>query len=167
MIFVTVGTSLPFDRLVGAVDEWAGAHSRTDVFAQIGRSEYRPKHIEAVRFLDPPEFRRRIQLAAVVVAHAGMGAIITALEIGKPIVVMPRRAHLRETRSDHQVATAEQFQQRGILVALNEQELLLKLDHIEMVSAVNQVKPQASQLLISTVRSFIGGIGTAKYRKPQ
>ncbi|MHB8524817.1 MAG: glycosyltransferase [Candidatus Acidiferrales bacterium] len=162
-----MGTSLPFDRLVRAVDEWAGVRSRTDVFAQIGRSEYSPKHLEAVRFLDPPEFRRHIQLASVVVAHAGMGAIIAALEIGKPIVVMPRRAHLRETRSDHQVATAEQFQQRGIRVALDEEELLLKLDHIEIAPATNQVKPEASPLLISTVRSFIGGTAAAKCRKRQ
>ena len=36
MIFVTVGTQLAFDRMIKAVDEWAGARGRTDVFAQVG-----------------------------------------------------------------------------------------------------------------------------------
>jgi hypothetical protein len=33
MIFVTVGTQGQFDRLIRTVDEWAGGHGRTDVFA--------------------------------------------------------------------------------------------------------------------------------------
>jgi UDP-N-acetylglucosamine transferase subunit ALG13 len=107
VIFVTVGSSEPFDRLVRAVDEWAGLRGRSDVFAQIGHSDYQPKHIQCSKFLDPSEFRTRFNNAQFVVAHAGMGSIITALEIGKPIVVMPRRAHLGETRSDHQVATVD------------------------------------------------------------
>src|SRR5437667_11928052 len=103
---------MAFDRLVRAVDEWAGFHGRTDVFAQIGQSDYQPKHIKAARFMDPPEFRELVRSANLIVAHAGMGSIITALELGKPIVVMPRREHLGESRSDHQVATAKHFEQQ-------------------------------------------------------
>ena len=39
MIFVTVGTDSPFDRLMQVVDEWAAASGRTDVFAQIGEGD--------------------------------------------------------------------------------------------------------------------------------
>ena len=54
-----------------------------------------------------------------------MGSIITALELGKRIIVMPRRADLGEHRSDHQVATAKRFAEQGrIEVAFNERELL-------------------------------------------
>ena len=61
MIFVTVGSSMSFDRLVRAVDEWAGLQGRADVFAQIGQSDYRPKYITFVQFMDPPEFRERVR----------------------------------------------------------------------------------------------------------
>ena len=44
MIFVTVGTQLPFDRLVRAVDAWAAEHPQVDVFGQIGPASFRPKH---------------------------------------------------------------------------------------------------------------------------
>lgn len=166
VIFVTVGSSEPFDRLICAVDEWAGLRGRGDVFAQVGRSRYRPRHIEAVQFLDPRDFRARVCSARVVVAHAGMGSIIMALEIGKPIVVMPRRAHLGETRSDHQFATAKQFaQRRQLAVAFDEQELIAKLDQAEMPREASQISGEASPLLISTIRAFIEDTETAKHRK--
>ena len=49
----------------------------------------------------------------VVIAHDEMGSIITALEMGKPIVVMPRRAELGEHRNDHQVAAAAPGRAQG------------------------------------------------------
>jgi UDP-N-acetylglucosamine transferase subunit ALG13 len=166
VIFVTVGTSMPFDRLIRSVDEWAGLRGRTDVIAQIGRSEYQPKDIEVVQFLRPSEFRDHVHSAKFVVAHAGIGSIITALEMGRPIVVMPRRAYLRETRTDHQVATANQFaQRRGIIVALDERELFPKLDQAETSSVAGEISTQASPQLIFTIRSFIAGTVPIKTRK--
>ncbi len=87
---------MPFDRLVEAVDRWASIRNRDDVFAQIGQSGYRPQRLECRQLLEPDEFRRRYQTAAAVVAHAGTGSIITALQMGKPIIIMPRRASLME-----------------------------------------------------------------------
>src|SRR5262245_16726664 len=99
MIFVTVGTQGQFDRLIRTVDEWAGLRARTDVFAQIGKSVYRPRHIRSKRFIDPAEFRKLVEASRLVVAHAGIGSIITALEFGKHIIVMPRRADFGEHRN--------------------------------------------------------------------
>jgi UDP-N-acetylglucosamine transferase subunit ALG13 len=156
MIFVTVGTQGRFDRLVRAVDEWAGGRGRTDVFAQIGPSDICPKHIPAKQFIDPAEFRYHVDSANLVVAHAGMGSIITALELGKPIMVMPRRASLGEHRNDHQVATAKRFAEQGrIIVAFNEKELVDKLDQFKSFGDAAPLGAKASQHLIATIRSFI------------
>ena len=79
----------------------------------------------------PREFRAKAQESDVIVAHAGMGSILTALELGKPIVVMPRRAHLGEHRNDHQWATANHLGHGlGIPVAADEAELIAHLDHL-------------------------------------
>jgi UDP-N-acetylglucosamine transferase subunit ALG13 len=156
MIFVTVGTQLHFDRLVRAVDQWAGARGRADVFAQIGPSDHRFEHIQAKQFIEPTDFRQRVEMASLVIAHAGMGSIITALELGKRIIVMPRRASMGEHRNNHQVATAKQFAQQGrIEVAFNEQELIDKLDHLEAFEQVDRLSSQASQYLIESIRAFI------------
>lgn len=156
MIFVTVGTQGHFDRLIRTVDEWAGGRGRTDVFAQTGPSNFSPKHIRTKQFIDPAEFRYHVELASLVIAHAGMGSIITALELGKPIMVMPRRASLGEHRNDHQVATAKRFAEQGrIIVALNEKELVDRLDQLEAFDGAERLGADASPLLIATIRTFI------------
>jgi UDP-N-acetylglucosamine transferase subunit ALG13 len=156
MIFVTVGTQGQFDRLVRTVDGWAGARRKLEVFAQIGPSQYRAAHIKTEPFIDPSEFRRRVESANLVVAHAGMGSIITALELGKQIIVMPRRADLGEQRNDHQVATAKRFAEQGrIQVAFDQQELVSKLDQIEVLNKSERLSAHAQADLIDAIRTFI------------
>lgn len=156
MIFVTVGAQMAFDRMIRAVDEWAGQTGRTDVFAQIGPAEYVPKHIEHAGFLEPPEFTERAKAARVIVAHAGMGSIITALTMGKPILVMPRRGDLRETRNDHQVATATRLSEMGkVAVAMDEKELIERLGRLEELTAAGAIGPYAQESLIAAVRGVV------------
>jgi len=158
VIFVTVGTQIPFDRMVRAVDEWAAHRQRRDVFAQIGPTKWRPSVLEWADFLEPEEFSDRFQRADAIVAHAGMGSIITALTRGKPILVMPRRADLREHRNDHQIATARRFADiAGVEAAFDEQELQTKLDAIGDLCASQRLGPHASEQLITTLRDFING----------
>jgi UDP-N-acetylglucosamine transferase subunit ALG13 len=156
VIFVTVGAQMPFDRMVAAVDAWAGARGRRDVFAQIGPTAYRPRHLEWTEFIEPEQFREKVESARVLVAHAGMGSILTALEAGKPILVMPRRGDLRETRNDHQVATARRFLELGkVAVAFDEGELASKLDQLDDLAATGRISPWASDRLVQAIASFI------------
>jgi UDP-N-acetylglucosamine transferase subunit ALG13 len=157
MIFVTVGAQMAFDRLVRAVDEWA-AQSECEVFAQIGPSDYMPANIGWTRFLEPAQFGEKVAAADAIVAHAGMGSILTALELGKPILVMPRRGNLRETRNDHQVATARRLvAQRRVTVAWDEQELAEKLDQIGSLEASDRISSHADARLLGTLRAFLKG----------
>lgn len=156
MIFVTVGTQVQFDRLIRTVDEWAGARARGDVFAQIGPSSDQFKNIRTEQFIDPTEFTKCVEAASLVIAHAGMGSIITALELGRRIIVMPRRASLGEHRNDHQVATAKQFAAQGrIEVAFDERELADKLDQLDILNRGERLGGEASPQLIRTIRTFI------------
>jgi UDP-N-acetylglucosamine transferase subunit ALG13 len=92
MIFLTVGTQFPFDRLVRAVDNFFDAYELGDeVFAQIGDTTYKPRHFEAVATLDKEMFDRRFHEASAIIGHAGMGTIMLALDSGKPLLAMPRR----------------------------------------------------------------------------
>lgn len=156
MIFVTVGAQLPFDRLCRAVDEWAVLRGRSDVFAQIGTTDWRPSAMRWVEMLPPDELRLRMSECDLVVGHAGMGTIISALELAKPIVVMPRRAALRETRNDHQVATARKFQERGALwAAMEPGDLGPLLDRSSTLRAPMRIAGRADEGLVEALRSFI------------
>jgi UDP-N-acetylglucosamine transferase subunit ALG13 len=142
--------------MIRAMDEWAKVHNELDVFAQIATGTYIPKHMKFTTFIAPSEFKRLVQDTRLVVAHAGMGCIISALESGKPIVVMPRRAHLRETRNDHQVAAAEHFSRLGhVIVARDENELSEKIDHALTLGSAPPISKQASPQLINTIRAFV------------
>lgn len=158
MILVTVGTDLPFNRLVQTVDEWAAAHGRKDVFAQIGETEWTPKHIPFVRFIEPVDFNKRFSEAEVIIAHAGMGTILSALKFGKPLIVMPRRASLGEQRNEHQLATARYLEALGkITVAFEESDLRRRLEALDQLEVKAGVGPYASRELTESIRHFIAG----------
>ena len=156
MIFVTVGTELPFDRLVHAMDRWARESGRTDVFAQIGDGAYEPSFISYRRFLDAPEFRQLFDSADLIVSHAGMGTILTALSTGKPVLVMPRLAALNEHRNDHQIATARHMAEtRRTEVAFDERQLEERLCALEQLKAPPPIPAFAGDQLVRTLRGFI------------
>lgn len=115
---------MPFDRLIRAVDRWARDNPQYEMVAQIGNSDFVPQFMDYHPSLPPSQFARTMASASVVVAHAGMGTIISAAEYGKPMLLLPRRGDLRETRNDHQIATAKWLESKpGISVAYNEVEL--------------------------------------------
>jgi len=155
VIFVTVGTQIPFDRMIEAVDGWA-ASGRHEVFAQIGPATYTPRHIAYEAFISPAECRERMRSADAIVAHAGMGTILSALELGKPLLVMPRQAALGEHRNDHQLATAERFARSGLVsVAQDAAELAIKLDELDRLHVHERITPYASDELLQALNSFI------------
>jgi UDP-N-acetylglucosamine transferase subunit ALG13 len=156
MIFVTVGTDKPFDRMMKVVDRWAGESGRTDVFAQIGEGGWEPQYMPFVNFLEPVEFKTRFAQARLIIGHAGMGTILSALLHGKPILVMPKLARLGEHRNEHQTATAKRMMALGnVNVAFDEQEMLQKLGAVDMLQARNAIPPYASGPLIEGLRNFI------------
>lgn len=158
MIFVTVGYQMPFDRMVESIDRWAGRHPDAAIFAQIGPTEFRPSNLPFTDFMDPADFVQRVESASVLVAHAGMGSILTALQYGKPIVIFPRRGDLQETRNDHQVATARKLAGRpGIEVAMDETELGAALDRLSDLEQPPALSSTASPELVEHLRSFIAG----------
>lgn len=162
MIFLTVGSELCFDRLVKAVDDWCLHNKQHIVFGQIADPKstgYRPLHFKWEKFIRPDEYERNIEQADLIVAHAGMGSIITALSKSRPILVMPRTVSLKETRNDHQIFTAERFSNRsGITVAENEAmiaPLLSRLIDEKSEEDVEKISKYADPNLIVAIREFI------------
>lgn len=155
-LFITVGAQIAFDRLVRAVDEWVGGQDSVDAFAQVGPDGYRSMNMDWAEFLTPEIYREKVRGADLLVAHAGMGSIITALQFGKPIIILPRHAKLHETRNDHQVATAENFSHiEGIYAVFHESELANTLESIKEYSRPVAISKFASPELLAEIRKFI------------
>lgn len=106
MILLTVGTQKPFDRLIRLADAWAEHHPNANIHAQTCDGAYIPKHMKHRAFLSKEEIEALSASATLIISHAGMGSILTARRLRKPIVVVPREHRLNEHRTDHQIDTA-------------------------------------------------------------
>lgn len=154
-IFVTVGTQLPFDRLIATVDDWAASHD-CEIFAQTGTSALRPRNIAWKDFIDTGEASERLRTADLVVAHAGMGTILTRLQTGLPMLVMPRRTDLGEHRNDHQIATSRRLAHLpGLWVVDDEEDLRTRMSSFQPAGGLPGVDAVASPALIATIRDFV------------
>jgi len=162
VIFVSVGTMMPFDRLVRTADAWAAAHPAMPMLIQIGNGRYEPEHARFVRLMPPAEYAALVRDCALFVAHAGMGSIITAIQSGKPLLMLPRRQALGEHNNDHQLATIRNVADRpGLHYVDDEADLGPAIDRLLATGseAPAPISPFASEELLGNIRAFVRGGG--------
>ena len=129
MIFVTVGTQLPFERMLDSVNKWLAKNIEVDCIGQVGPTDTTYEYIRSHKFMSVEEIDKYYSDSDLIIAHAGMGSILTALYNSKPIIIMPRVSEFGEHRNEHQVHTAKVFSGRsGVSVVMNEKELINALD---------------------------------------
>ena len=162
MIFLTVGSDIPFPRLTKQFDLWSKDNPEVETFAQIGHikpTDEIPNTVNWVEMIPASEFANVCENADVIVAHAGMGSIISALSLGKPIVMLPRHAAAMETRSDHQIATAQRFVNRsGVFVAWKEGELAEAIEKARAYvehGSMETISRFAPEAFTNRIRDFI------------
>ena len=158
MIFLTVGTIYPFDRLIKAIDNAIKFRIiKEPVFAQIGKTDFKPEYMQYAKMLNGNEFNEKISVADYIISHAGVGSIITALDNKKPLLVMPRLRKFKEHVNNHQIALAQKFEQLGhILVAYNIHELPDKLEQLK--TFVPKPRENQAQAVANRIRSFLQSI---------
>lgn len=126
MIFVTLGSQkFQFDRLLREIDRLVEAGEITDeILAQIGASEYEPKHFQFVRFMDRDDFAKTMEKCTTVITHGGTGVIIGAVKKGKKVIAVPRLAKFGEHVDDHQLQLLEQFDELNLISVCYEMDQL-------------------------------------------
>ncbi|WP_372916421.1 glycosyltransferase [Sandarakinorhabdus sp.] len=157
-VFVSVGSMLAFDRLARAMDEWAAANPEIPVEIQIGKGDYEPRRARWVRKLALPDYQARVQDCALFVAHCGMGSIISAIEAGKPILMLPRLQAQGEHNTDHQLATARHVGIRpGLHVAADADDLKARASTLlaDTGSAPAPISRFADPGFTTRIRAFI------------
>lgn len=158
MIFLTVGTQFPFDRLVRAIDILKGKGIiQDDIFAQVGNSSYQPINFKSVQVMDAEMFEKTLKESIAVISHSGMGAIEMALANEKKILVMPRLKKYGEVVNDHQFAIAKKFEADGyLLAAYHEDELEDKI--IQLKYFIPQNRINTSSNVIKRVSYFLNSL---------
>ncbi len=160
MIFVTIGSQLPFDRMIQAVDEIAPLFPGKEFIAQAFGLQYKVKNIQTLEFISPVEFNDYIRNAELVISHAGTGTILSVGELGKPLIVFPRLGKLKETRNNHQVDTCVMLEKSaGLNVAYDKQQLQQQLEAFFRgeLKPMEKISPYASTQLLTSLRDFVSG----------
>ncbi|MBN1795990.1 MAG: hypothetical protein JW804_04895 [Sedimentisphaerales bacterium] len=162
MIFVTVGSQFPFDRLIKAVDFLKDEGLIVqEIFAQTGNSQYKPRNFEYVNFLEKHLFDKYVHDASAVISHAGIGIISKSLEYEKTLLAMPRLAKNAEVVNDHQLAIANKFERLGhILVAYSQEELPDKIRELDTFVPVKRQKQP--EKLAEKIQLFLDDIYAQK-----
>jgi UDP-N-acetylglucosamine transferase subunit ALG13 len=158
MIFVTVGTQGPFDRLIMAMDELALSIPHIPIVAQIAESSYTVRNMKNFRFINAVEMEHYFNSADLIVSHAGMGTIISAFERKKPIIIFPKLAKFGEHRNDHQLATAKRLESLNYLHAAYDLPTLKDKVTSALGGGLNplhKVGKYASAELLNSLQSFL------------
>ena len=152
MIFITLGSQkFQFNRLLQAVDELIEKGVIDDeVFAQVGYSDYEPKHFEYKQFLDREEFAAQEGKCDILITHGGTGAIIGAVKKGKKVIAVPRLAKYGEHVDDHQIQLIEQFKGQNLICGLD--------DATELEEGLKFVKEHAFDAYKSNTKTIIESI---------
>lgn len=140
------------------MDEWAAANPHVSVEIQIGRGKYEPRHAKFVRMMPVAEYRARVAAARLFVAHAGMGSIISAIEAGKPLLMLARLQTQGEHNTDHQRATAASIGARpGLHVAADVPDLKVRATALlaDAGTAPAAISCFADPVFTARIRAFI------------
>ena len=113
MIFVSVGMmNIAFHRLLSKMNELAPSLDE-EVVMQVGFSDEHYPNVRYQKFFDADEMKSLYDSASVIVCHAGVGTILNGLERNIPVVMVPRKADLKEVSTDHQFMIADQIEAMG------------------------------------------------------
>jgi UDP-N-acetylglucosamine transferase subunit ALG13 len=119
MIFVTVGTTMPFDKLITRIDELKGENLiKDDVVCQIGNGKYIPVNCEYFRF--KPSIEEDIDNSSLIIAHGGTGTVFSLLAKDKPFIIVTNDA----ADGNHQVDFLERLSQDVLINYISDLSLL-------------------------------------------
>jgi UDP-N-acetylglucosamine transferase subunit ALG13 len=113
-----------------------------DVVVQHGHTPRR-EGAPGVSWIEFAPYERILALcesASAIVSHAGVGTIMTALATRRVPVVIPRLARHEEHVDDHQLQIARAFEERSLVVVLEEGH---RLD--EALTRARRLKPTSRE----------------------
>ena len=148
LIFVSVGTQIPFDRLLKSVERQIEiGNIREEVIVQAGVTSFKSDKMKIINFIPLDEFNKIINKAKLIICHGGVGTITDGLKNGKTIIACPRLKKYNEAKNDHQIQIIENFGKMGFIIPL--------LDPDDLGVALEKAKKFKSKEFKSNTNNFV------------
>lgn len=124
MIFVILGTQdKQFPRLLHAIQKQIdnGNISKEEkIIVQSGSTQYKSDNMEIKDYIGIRKFEKLVDEADLIICHAGVGTILTALKKNKKIIAAARLKKYGEHVNDHQLQILDNFNKSGYVLALDD-----------------------------------------------
>lgn len=141
MIFVTTGTQLAFPRMIEMVIRsidyigYSGKVVVQDAEAERYISLYPRPNFEFLSLVSNQDYERLFSESLIVISHAGMGAVIKALEEEVKLIIIPRDGGMKEHRNNHQMDSVEYIGERysNIKVAYDFMDVVCAISSLDKV----------------------------------
>lgn len=143
---VSVGTQedYGFDRLFRAVVPLLSDFD--EVLWQTGPQDVSGYGIDGRPGVPHHELQAAVAESDVVIAHAGTGAALTAIDAGKTPILVPRLARFAEHVDDHQVQIATELDRRGLALMRSPEQLSSEDLYLAASRVVNKVTASPFEL---------------------
>ena len=137
MIFVSLGTQdKPFNRIIDYVislKENLKELQSEKIIIQLGQTKLIKSENERIEKLEniiiydmlkPEKMKDIIKDSDIIITHAGVGTIMECLEMGKEIIVVPRKVENLEHVNNNQEEIAFEMEKKGFLTKVDTYEEL-------------------------------------------
>lgn len=156
MILVLLGTqNNNFTRLLNAIQKNIDDKKITDkVIVQAGFTKFESNDMQIFNLIDKKEFSRLQDEANLIITHGGVGSIVSSLEKGKKVLVVPRLKKFGEHVNDHQMQIARKFKQQGyVKYVINMKNLGKVINSMETFTPKKYKKSETN--IISIIENYI------------
>lgn len=156
MIFVCTGTQVyQFNRLLKELDRLVeNGQINEEIFAQIGASDYEPRHYAFKKFISVDEFKECQDKATLIISHGGAGSLIGASKKGKNIIAVPRLAKYGEHTDDHQLQIIGILEKEGYVRVVYDMNDLGRTIAEAIESPIKKIYERESNTM-SLIETFI------------
>lgn len=126
-VVITLGTMRTYgyrravDALLSVLPDVTSGDA--EILWQVGATDVSDLSIDAHRSVPSAQMMAAISEADLVIAHAGTGSALSALDMGKCPVLLPRRRAYGEHVDDHQLMIARELDRRGLSVSRDPEAL--------------------------------------------
>ena len=93
---------------------------KEEIIVQAGSTKYESKNMKIIDYMSVRKFEECIDRADLIICHAGVGTILTALKKGKKIIAAARLKQYGEHVNDHQLQILDNFTAEGYILALED-----------------------------------------------